>query len=465
MTHLTVHEWGRVKVGSVYGFTRAQAEALQQAARAHPLAEDEGENILVERRGHLAAKQMVGVIAAAGCSFEILPKVDPELSDGAEDTERRVRERLVSMLDVAYGLDIGEGAITSMARKADSLLEIFIRLFADRLLQEARRGLPRAYVAHEEDLPRLRGQLDVARQFTAHVVRPDRLACRFDELTSDIALMQIMKAAILILERHARTVETRRQLMELRFVFADIRDLPASALPWAQVRIDRTNRRWQGLLALAKMFLKRNWQATHHAAQAPEGITLLFPMNLLFEAYVEAMLRRALSGTGIEVTGQGGLQFCLGDWNRAGDCHGNAFQTKPDIILKKGGQIVAIIDAKWKRLAEPFTGKKKGVQQADVYQLMAYARVYWPPSRLEDLGHRDGSFGELRLMLLYPSLPFEQEGIVHRFGIHGGREMLALGRVDVSMGHESVRHTLSYMAQNLVSEAGSFHRRAMTVLT
>ena len=68
-------------------------------------------------------------------------------------------------------------------------------------------------------------------------------------------------------------------------------------------------------------------------------------------------------------------------------------------------------------------------------------------------------------MLLYPSLPFEQEGIVHRFGIHGGREMLALGRVDVSMGHESVRHTLSYMAQNLVSEAGSFHRRAMTVLT
>lgn len=53
-----------------------------------------------------------------------------------------MRERLVHMLDVALGLDLSKGESSRMAHRADSLLEVFIAIFADWLLAEVRRGFP-----------------------------------------------------------------------------------------------------------------------------------------------------------------------------------------------------------------------------------------------------------------------------------------------------------------------------------
>ena len=70
--------------------------------------------------------------------------------------------------------------------------------------------------------------------------------------------------------------------------------MPPTTLPWDRVRIDRTNRHWERPLALARLLMKRDWQATRHDSRADEGISLLFPMNDLFEAALATLLRRAL---------------------------------------------------------------------------------------------------------------------------------------------------------------------------
>ena len=416
MTHLRVHEWGKVLVdplASENSFSRPQANRLLAAARQHPCAQVEATNILVDHNRYLRARQVVGVLAAQDCSLEILPKVDPESADEAVPL---VRSRLLHMLDVALGLGLSAGAGAKIARQSASLLDILIRLFADRLTAETRRGLPRRYMSDEEDLSALRGRLNVTRQYTTHAVRPDRVACRFDTLTSDTPLLRIMKACVVFLDRHARNFETRRRLHELRLVLADVGDVPVGRLPWEQVRIDRTNRRWESLLALAKLFLRRDWQATHHRPDSAEGITLLFPMNDLFESYVAAQLRRALSDSGMEVAAQGGRLSCLGEWRAGEKCRGDIFQTRPDILLKRDGQTIAVIDTKWKVLADDATDRKRGVSQSDVYQMMAYSRIY----------------NCRNLMLLYPATPGTGSSIVKDFGIHGGDERLTLARVDLS---------------------------------
>ena len=418
MSHLAVSEWGRVAVverPGDGGFTRPQANALIAAARAHPLGGDEGTSILRDHFRHLTAGQMVGVIAAPGCSLEIFPKID-RLDTASAEGRRTVRERLVRMLDVALGLDISDGAASAMARQAEGLLDILIRLFADKLLTEARRGLPRAYLQHEEDLRALRGRLNVVRQFTAHAVRPDRLACRFDALSSDIPLLQIMKACVLALRRHARAADTVRKLDELRFVLADIADVSVAALPWHAVRIDRTNRRWEALFGLARLFLKRDWQATHHDPLAGHGITLLFPMNDLFEAYIAVLMRRSLRPAGLIVETQGGRLFCLIE---DGDQRRRRFQTRPDIIVRdrQSNTPIAIVDTKWKRLSLAIEDAKHGVGQTDVYQMMAYGQLYACPN----------------LILLYPhhlglgSGPFATDYL-----IYGSMDRLRLRSVDVA---------------------------------
>src|SRR3546814_9328733 len=98
------------------------------------------------------------------------------------------------MLDIALGLDISLSSTADMARQNVTLLDILIRAFGDKLLAEVRRGLPRRYQQCEDDLPCLRGRIDVVRQFTVNAVRPDRLACRFDQLDANTPLMPIMAA-------------------------------------------------------------------------------------------------------------------------------------------------------------------------------------------------------------------------------------------------------------------------------
>lgn len=425
MSQFAVTEYGRVPIGPE-DITRGQAKALLAAARAHPLANSGASNILYERNGHLHASQMVGVIAARDCSLEILPKVDPEAPNEEAET---VRSRLVDMLDVALDLKLGSGEAARIARNAPSLLEILIRIFADQLLLQVRRGLPRAYLTCHDDLPALRGSLDVRRQFTVHAVRPDRLACRYDVLSQDTALLQLMKACVVRLVRHARRASTRRLLDELRILLADVSDVVPAQIT-RKISLDRTTRGWRSLLTLARLLLGRDWQDTRSDREAPDGISLLFPMNELFEAYVAALARRALSPFGIEVKAQAGWAFCLGDrCEENEEPRGSLFATKPDLMLRRNGRTVAVVDTKWKAIGRDITDRKRGVAQADVYQMMAYAQLY----RAD------------HLMLLYPHhAGLKCAGLVseYRIAVAGGAR-LDIGTVDVRTSRQDCTTALA----------------------
>ncbi|MGR3370470.1 MAG: 5-methylcytosine restriction system specificity protein McrC [Sagittula sp.] len=67
------------------------------------------------------------------------------------------------------------------------------------------------------------------------------------------------------------------------------------------------------------------------------------------------------------------------------------FQTKPDILIRRGGTVTHVIDTKWKRISSRIDDPKQGVSQADVYQMMAYAQLYLAPR----LGSGPIDFGQL----------------------------------------------------------------------
>ena len=229
--------------------------------------------------------------------------------------------------------------------------------------------MPRRYVACAEDLPLLRGRLDVTRQFTKFAASPQKLACRYDTLSEDIELNRIMKAAVVRLAGIARSADNRRRLRELAFAYAEVSDMPIALLRWDTVVIDRTNARWQQLLNLAKLLLGERFQTT--SSGTGRGFSLLFEMSALFEEYVARMLSRALAGTGRQVVAQGGRLYCLETSEGA-----KLFQTKPDILVKRNGVVEQVIDTKWKRISRRTDDPKQGVAQSDVYQMMAYGQLY-----------------------------------------------------------------------------------------
>jgi len=413
MPAYTVREWDKLAYGEGDGQIPARhADRLAGLAARSAFPGRGGSGVLEHGRHALRARGVVGILAAGDASLEILPKIDVAPGGTRDHQDAAIRKRLVHMLAVALDLKIDLGVITDLAWQRETLLEILIRIFCEKLTEALRKGMPRRYVGHEEDLPTMRGQLDITRQFTRHAVNPSRLACRFDLLSGDTPLNRIMKAAVVRLLRLSRRSANQQRLRELAFVYADISEVPIAALRWDKVVIDRTNRSWQELFAMARLFLQDRYQTT--TGGAGQGTAMLFEMNALFEEYVGRLIARALAGTGLTVSLQGGRLFCLS----AEGSERGLFQTKPDILIRKDGMVTHVIDTKWKRIASRIDDPKQGVSQADVYQMMAYAQLYHAP----------------RLTLLYPHHPgLGPEGVVHaRHRITGHATILETASIDVS---------------------------------
>ena len=369
MIRRSLPEWQTLPYGAGDGAIPVDAaDRIAAVAAASPLAGRGGGGVLDHGRKGLRARGIVGVIAAEDAVLEILPKIDfPGETD--EVAKGHIRRRLVHMLAVALDLKIDAGRLTALDWQDETLLEILIRLFSEKLTDAVRQGMPRRYVEHRDDLPVLRGRLDTTRQFTVLAADPSRLACRYDALTPDIALNRIMKAAIVRLTRAARSHANRRRLRELAFLYADIADVPVPSLRWDLVVMDRTDARWRELLSLARLLLGDRFQTT--SAGGGHGFSLLFEMNTLFEEYVARMLTKAVAGTDLHVVRQGGRLYCLEAEDRPG-----LFQTRPDILVKRGDAVIRVVDTKWKTVADRIDDPKQGVSQGDVYQMMAYGHLY-----------------------------------------------------------------------------------------
>ncbi|SOC11048.1 5-methylcytosine restriction system specificity protein McrC [Rhodobacter maris] len=144
-----------------------------------------------------------------------------------------------------------------------------------------------------------------------------------------------------------------------------------------------------------------------------EGTALLFEMDALFEQCIGRLIRRAVQGSGHQVALQGGGLYCLEDAGRG------LFRTRPDILIRRAGQVVQVIDTKWKRIAARIDDPKQGVSQADVYQMMAYAQLYRAPR-------------VTRLSPHYKGLA-AAEGVQARFTISGYTTVLETASVDVGL--------------------------------
>ncbi len=398
-----VKEWKDLPIGGDNGITESDAQRLHALAEKATIRLKIPHPVLTRTaKPSLSAGQVVGVLATPRVNLEILPKID-------SDDDNTLRRSLVRMLAVAKNLPIADHELAHLDIQHENLLEVLIRIFSNRLLEAVRRGLPHRYLRHEDDLPRLRGKLHVPRQFTRNAVRPDRIACVFDEFSADTPLNRVLKATVVRLLAISKSAANHRILAELLSRFDSVGETDAPLRE--RVMLDRTNRSYHQLYSLAKLILARDWQST--TTGRGEGFSLLFPMNDLFEEYIGRSLKIALSPRDVKL--QHKAHYAIETPKRR-------FQLRPDIVID--GNI--IIDTKWKQLKPGESNL--GVEQSDIYQLIAYAK----------------SYRAKRVVLLYPwhSNLASEPGIYRQWHTSGLATPFDIATVDVSLPTSEVRRTL-----------------------
>ena len=331
----------------------------------------------------LKATHYVGVLSTRrGRHIEILPKIDlspgpdganagkesgdPGASRKRRDEHEGTREIFLHMLRSWRGLRYAElppSAIRSL--RHFPMLEAFTHLFLQNLSRLTRHGLARRYVPVEDNLPYLRGRLLFRQQLRENLTNKARFFVAHDEFNPNRPANRLIRTSLERLRPIVRNERNRRLLRELTDAFDGVPPTPDLASDWRRHSVDRTMQHYRPVMAWVGLFLFGQGLATYHGQH--ESQSLLFPMGEIFEDFVTRSFRRYQSE--YRVRAQGPRRRLTRD--------PGAFTMKPDIALQKSGKTAFLLDAKWKRLkSRADDGEKRGISQADMYQLYAYGKSY-----------------------------------------------------------------------------------------
>lgn len=318
----------------------------------------------LEGREWLRLNSLVGVVQTpCGTRLEILPKTHEDAADPVPG-RRLLRKMIAALLDIPAK----EAGAAQLERFDVPLTEWIIECFLRALERLVVQGLRRDYVRIEEELPYLRGRLNVNQQMRQSPGRRQLFHVRHDVFVPDRAENRLLRLALEKVRTSTRDADNWRLSHELS---VRMQEVPASK----QVNADWNA--WSESRLMAGYRSVRPWCELILGGGIPialagehEGLSLLFPMESLFESYVTQWLRKQLRPDLVLVEQSRGRSLC---WHMGRPM----FELRPDLLIKDASKNECIVlDTKWKRIDADDRPNKYGISEADVYQMLAYGTTY-----------------------------------------------------------------------------------------
>ena len=239
----------------------------------------------------------------------------------------------------------------------EGLLVSIVQLFSRALEIALSRGLRHDYVAREERISSIRGRID----FSAIARRPGPLIpipCKFDEYTSDIRLNQLLHSATVA---GLRVPGVPRKVIEsLRHNIANFETVGtlSGSLDWIdEWTPTRLEQHYESAVRLAGLILKSD--SVNQDSGRNSARTFLVNMNQLVEKFIETRIKNCLPNGVTQ-----GAQH-----SRKLDRDGR-INYRPDVTLMTGKTPVAVVDIKYKNVAD-----FSKLNSEDLYQVHTYAQV------------------------------------------------------------------------------------------
>jgi len=307
----------------------------------------------------------VGVLQTpCGTQIEILPKI----SDVTEHGDEQSRIILLQMLRYLKKAKFKLGGDASLRKAPMHLLELFIAYFLQEVNQLVKRGIRSDYVTREENQAFLKGKLLVNQQIRVNSVQQQRFYVAHDEYVPNRAENRLLHTALVKVSKISQSPNNQRLSRELMLVFSDVPVSNNIRQDFAKCKDNRAMCHYQHALEWCHLILQE--ESTVPSAGVIKTISILFPMEKIFEDYVAAMLRKLLLPKGYQVTTQAtGKYLCV-----HAEATKKIFALRPDILITHKEKGCWVADTKWKLIHNEH--RNYGISQSDMYQLYAYGKKY-----------------------------------------------------------------------------------------
>ena len=391
--------WVEVISPSAFAYLKAMALSDDKPNRLFRLCRMNGAEAL-------QVQNYSGVISTPdGTQVEILPKLakalssEEESAQGQSDRQRceQARYSLLVMLRALKGFAHIQTSSADIRQQKMPLLEVFISQFLASVNVLVKKGLRSDYVRQEDNLQFLKGKLNTTQQMRKNIINKHKFYCEYDEFLLDRPANRLLHSALNKLRSISRNAGNQKQLQELCFVFDEVPLSSNYKSDFTQLRLDRGMSHYQTPLAWVKLILDGFSPQTMRGDHS--AISLLFPMEKVFEDYVAKVLAKQLKPE-LNLKTQAQSKHLVTHSDSAW------FKLKPDLLIEKAGEVVSVLDTKWK-LIDPTKANgtdKYGLSQSDFYQMFAYGNHYFSEST-----------SQRHMFLIYPAHAGFKQAIPHSF--------------------------------------------------
>lgn len=143
------------------------------------------------------------------------------------------------------------------AEEFDNMHNLFAAILTKGIGQQLKQGLYREYLNRKEDLPLMRGKIDMPGTIKNRIARKQVLSCEYDVLSENNLLNQILKTTVMLLIRHAKVnTDYKSDLKKKMLFFSEVDTVEPATIKWNTIRFQRNNQSYQMLISLCQFILE-----------------------------------------------------------------------------------------------------------------------------------------------------------------------------------------------------------------
>lgn len=311
----------------------------------------------------------------------------------------------------------------------ENIEDLFAAILSKGMAQQLKQGLYREYITVHDNLPIMRGKLDIHGTINNKLQRKRVLSCEYDELSENNIFNQVLKTtAVILLHQPSVCFDRRIALKKIILFFNSVDTIEPSTIKWSMLRFQRNNQNYKMLLNIC-YFVLDGLLLTTEKGEYKMATFSDEHMHRLFEKFVLEYYRYHHPGLHASASQV--------KWNLDYDVNDNVIKFLPvmqtDIMLKSKGKTL-IIDTKYyghtMQTQAQYDSQK--LHSNNLYQIFTYVKN-------QDVGNT----GDVAGMLLYTKT---SERITPDCDFHINGNKISVKTLDLNVAFSDIAAQLDKIA-------------------
>ena len=143
------------------------------------------------------------------------------------------------------------------AESFDEMYNLLAAILAKGIGLQLKQGLYREYISRQEELPVMRGKINMPGTIKNKMAHERVLTCDFDELSENNTLNQILKTTVMLLLRNGKVqAKYKDDLKKKMLYFSNVDIIEPTGIKWSSIRFQRNNQTYRMLVSICQLIIE-----------------------------------------------------------------------------------------------------------------------------------------------------------------------------------------------------------------